>query len=109
MARPLRIEYPGAVYHVTSRGNARERIYLQDEDYTGFLNCLCVVVNRFNWILHAYCLLSDEQSLSSVDRDSRRESIERDAAVEWDIYSAIQSEAQQGWTCLTRKIQSNPC
>lgn len=63
MARPLRIEYPGAVYHITSRGNARERIYLDDEDYGRFLNCLCSVVKRFNWILHAYCLMSNHYHL----------------------------------------------
>ena len=34
MARPLRIEYPGAVYHVTSRGNARKKIFLGEEGFT---------------------------------------------------------------------------
>jgi REP element-mobilizing transposase RayT len=63
MARPLRIEFPGAVYHITSRGNARERIYLEDEDYAGFLGCLCAGVKRFNWILHAYCLMSNHYHL----------------------------------------------
>ena len=33
MARPLRIEFPGALYHVTSRGDGREAIYLDDEDF----------------------------------------------------------------------------
>ena len=59
----MRIEYPGAVYHITSRGNARERIYLEDEDYAGFLECLCSVAKRFNWILHAYCLMSNHYHL----------------------------------------------
>jgi len=63
MARPMRIEYPGAVYHITSRGNARERIYLEDEDYTGFLDCLCSVAKKFNWIVHAYCLMSNHYHL----------------------------------------------
>lgn len=63
MARPLRIEFPGAVYHITSRGNARERIYLEHEDYDIFLDCLCSVVKRFNWILHAYCLMSNHYHL----------------------------------------------
>ena len=40
MARPLRIEFPGAVYHVTSRGNARRKIFLDDEDREGFLATL---------------------------------------------------------------------
>ena len=47
MARPLRIEFPGAVYHVTSRGNARRKIFLEDEDREGFLATLPWVVDRF--------------------------------------------------------------
>lgn len=63
MARPLRIEYPGAVYHITSRGNARESIYLEDEDYKVFLDCLCWGAERYNWIVHAYCLMSNHYHL----------------------------------------------
>jgi REP element-mobilizing transposase RayT len=37
MARPLRIEYPGALYHVTSRGNARQKIFLDKKDFTEFI------------------------------------------------------------------------
>ena len=59
----MRIEFPGTVYHITSRGSAKERIYLDDEDYAGFLDCLCSVVNRFNRILHAYCLMSNHYHL----------------------------------------------
>ena len=59
MTRPLRIEYPGAVYHVTSRGNARQEIFLDDEDRFGFLETLHQVVDRFNWLCHAYCLMSN--------------------------------------------------
>ena len=57
MARPLRIEYEGAVYHVTSRGNAKSNIYLSDEDREMFLDVLEHVVDRFGWICHAYCLM----------------------------------------------------
>jgi REP element-mobilizing transposase RayT len=57
MARPLRIEYPGALYHVTSRGNARAKIFLDDHDYRKFLDVLGSAVKRFNWICHAYCLM----------------------------------------------------
>ena len=54
MARPLRIEYPGAVYHVTSRGNARRKIYLDDEDREMFLATLAWVGERFGWICHRW-------------------------------------------------------
>lgn len=63
MARPLRIEYPGAVYHLTSRGNARDAIFLDEGDYTEFLKVLCLVANRYNWIVHAYCLMTNHYHL----------------------------------------------
>jgi len=59
MARPLRIEYEGAVYHVTSRGNERKDIYKSDRDREKFLEYLGIAHKRFNIIVHAYCLLSN--------------------------------------------------
>ena len=59
MARPLRIEYPGAVYHVTARGNARDDIFLTDADRTLFLEVYAQVSRRFNWRCHAYCLMTN--------------------------------------------------
>jgi len=59
MTRPLRIEFPGAIYHVTSRGNARRKIFLDDEDRQAFLATLAWVVERFGWICHAYCLMGN--------------------------------------------------
>ena len=63
MARPLRIEYEDAVYHITSRGNARERIFLDDEDRNVFLATLGETVTRYGWICHAYCLMSNHYHL----------------------------------------------
>jgi REP element-mobilizing transposase RayT len=63
MARPLRIEYPGAVYHITARGNAQQDIFLDESDYLEMLNVLCWVVKRFNWLLHAYCLMGNHYHL----------------------------------------------
>lgn len=63
MARPLRIEFSGALYHVTSRGDRRENIYEDDEDRQSFLTTLAEVVDRFNWICHAYCLMSNHYHL----------------------------------------------
>ena len=59
MARPLRIEYPGAIYHVTSRGNARKKIFLEDIDREEFLTTLGWVIERFGWLCHAYCLMDN--------------------------------------------------
>jgi len=63
MARPLRVEFDGAIYHVTSRGNAREDIFDDDGDRKAFLETLGKVVNRFNWLCHAYCLMDNHYHL----------------------------------------------
>ena len=63
MTRPLRIEFKGAVYHVTSRGNARQAIFLTEEDFADFLRVLCSVVKRYRFLLHAYCLMNNHYHL----------------------------------------------
>ena len=63
MARPLRIEYDGALYHVTSRGNERKAIFRDDADRQLFLNTLAQVIERFHWLCHAYCLMDNHYHL----------------------------------------------
>lgn len=63
MVRPLRLEFAGALYHVTARGNRREDIYLGDEDRIGFLDLLGEVYLRFNWAVRAYCLMTNHYHL----------------------------------------------
>ena len=63
MARPLRIEFPGALYHVTSRGDRREDIYLSDDDREDWLMVLERVCSRFNWVVHAYCQMTNHYHL----------------------------------------------
>ncbi len=63
MARPLRIEYPGAVYHVTSRGNEKKPVFKDDQDRENFLNTIQHVNKRYNWICHAYCLMTNHYHL----------------------------------------------
>lgn len=63
MARPLRLEYSGAVYHVTSRGNARQDIVADDRDRTDFLSLLAHVIDRYGWLCHAYCLMDNHYHL----------------------------------------------
>ena len=63
MARPLRLEFAGALYHVTSRGDRREDIYDSDADRELFLSILGDVCERFNWQCHAYCLMSNHYHL----------------------------------------------
>ena len=63
MARPLRLEFPEAVYHVTSRGNARQNIFADDADRQRFLSILSSTIHRYNWVCHAYCLMDNHYHL----------------------------------------------
>lgn len=63
MARPIRIEYPGAVYHITARGNERKSIYANDADRRCFITLLEQTVKRFNWICYSYCLMDNHYHL----------------------------------------------
>lgn len=59
MSRPVRIEFPGATYHITSRSNIGRTLFLASEDRAIFLNILENVVQRFSWLLHSYVLMDD--------------------------------------------------
>ena len=59
MARPLRVEYPGAFYHVINRGNNQEKIFNNDRDKEKFLEYLEKASERFSIIFHTYCLMSN--------------------------------------------------
>ena len=59
MARPLRIELAGGLYHITSRGDRREDIYRDDEDRREWLGVFGSVCERFNWRCHAYCQMTN--------------------------------------------------
>lgn len=63
MARPLRIEFAGALYHLTSRGDRREAIFEDDADREAFLGVLAEVVERYHWICHAFCLMTNHYHL----------------------------------------------
>ncbi|MFZ5932304.1 MAG: REP-associated tyrosine transposase [Pseudomonadota bacterium] len=63
MSRPLRLEYSGAVYHLTARGNARQAIFVDNADRELFLTALGEVVARFGWLCHAFCLMDNHYHL----------------------------------------------
>jgi putative transposase len=63
MARPLRIEFPGGLYHVTARGNGRQSIFDDDTDRARFLRVLTSVVSRYDVLCHAYCLMGNHYHL----------------------------------------------
>ena len=59
MARPLRLELAGGLYHVTSRGDRREDIYFNDADRRAWLETFSQVCSRFNWVCHAWCQMTN--------------------------------------------------
>ena len=63
MARPLRLEFSGALYHLTARGNARQKIFFSDADRQLFMDTLAGLVFRYGWICHAYCLMANHYHL----------------------------------------------
>ena len=59
MARKKREWYPGAIYHVMSRGNRQKAIFKDEDDYIQFLNYIKIVQQKYPFKLHAYCLMSN--------------------------------------------------
>lgn len=73
MASTVRIEFPGALYHVTVRGNAQQNILLDEEDRRRDLGVLDRVVARFQLLLHAYCLMDNHFHLVAETPDASEE------------------------------------
>lgn len=65
MARPLKIEFSGALYHINSRGNARQDIFADDEDRKDFIEYLSRSCERQTWLSLAYGLMSNHYHLST--------------------------------------------
>ena len=63
MIRPLRLEFPGAFYHLTARGNAQQNIYVDDQDRQRFLTSLEREIFQQGWRCYAYCLMTNHYHL----------------------------------------------
>jgi len=63
MGRPLRVEYAGALYHITSRGNERKRIFFEDADKKKFLGTLEDYHSRYGILIHSYVLMDNHYHL----------------------------------------------
>jgi len=63
MARPLRPQFRGAVYHITARGNDRQNIYYDEKDNLRFLKLLGQTVQQYRWLCHGYCLMTNHYHL----------------------------------------------
>ena len=65
MARKLRVQYPGAIYHVLNRGDRREAIFRDDRDRQRFLETLGEASTKTGWQVHADCLMRNQFHLGS--------------------------------------------
>ena len=124
MARPFRIEYPGAWYHVMNRGANRNRIYSKDEDYERFLKVLQEACSLFNVYISAYCLMSThyhivintpEGNLSRFMRHvngvyTQRYNIKykRDGALFRGRYKAMLIQKEEYLTQVVKYVHQNP-
>lgn len=70
MARPLRLEFAGALYHLTARGNRREPIFLDNEDRSLFIGLLAKEVRQQGCLLYAFCLMDNHYHLFQVRQES---------------------------------------
>ncbi len=124
MARPLRIEYPGAFYHVTSRGNEQKDVFKSQKDREKFLSYLESATERYGAVIHAYCLLSNHYHILLETPSGNLSQIMRHINGAYTIYfnikrkraghlfqgrfKAILVEADEYATELSRYIHLNP-
>lgn len=124
MSRPLRIQYPGALYHVMNRGNARQKIFKHPNHYNLFLKCLKEAVEMWELKLHAFSLLPNhyhlliETPLSNLSRAMRHVNhvytqrlnrrLGRDGHLFRGRYKSILVEEDAYLVELARYIHMNP-
>ncbi len=89
MARPLRIEFPGAVYHVASRGDRREDIFVDDEDSQGLLAVVAQALSRFDAEALACCLMGNHYHLVPM----RARMVPKPQGWAWSSYPAHVGQA----------------
>jgi hypothetical protein len=94
MARPLRIQYPGAVYHVMVRGNHGQEIFLDDRDRQCFLETLGEACEKTGWRIHAYVLMGNHYQERAWGGGSGAVAGARDA-VAWGEGGGIGARAEK--------------
>ena len=124
MARPLRIEFDGAWYHVMNRGAGRRMIFRTDADRRYFLKLLEAITDRFNAEIHAYCLMGNHyhlmlrtpegnlgrlmRHLNGLYTQWHNRRARQDGSLFRGRYKAVLVEADVYWTHLSRYIHRNP-
>ena len=87
MARPLRIEYPGAYYHVMNRGQSRRNIFVEDKGRQSFLDLLADITRLWKVEIHAYCLMDNHYHLLLSTPTGGFAAA--DAPSRWDLYAEV--------------------
>lgn len=124
MARPLRIEFEGAWYHVMNRGANRQTIFKTDDQRHYFVSLLAAASERFNAEWHAYCLMGNHYHLMLRTPEGNLQRImrhvngvytqyynrteRRDGPLFRGRYKAVLVDEQAYWTQLSRYIHRNP-
>lgn len=124
MSRPLRIQYPGAVYHIMNRGNAHDLIFKRPDHYRLFLRCLSETIDMWETKLHAFTLLPNhyhlllETPLGNISRAMRHlnhiytqrynKMVRRDGHLFRGRYKSILVEEDAYLVELVRYIHLNP-
>ena len=86
MARPLRIEYSGAFYHIIQRGNLRGEIFITDKHRTKFFALLRELCDRYSTIIHAYCLMNNHYHLILETRKANLSKVMHYLNASYSIY-----------------------
>ncbi len=124
MARPLRIEFPGAWYHVMNRGTGKRPVFKTEAHFQYFLSLLDTITERFSTEVHAYCLMGNHYQLmlrtpeGDLQRSMRlvngvysqyfNRTQKTNGALFRGRYKAILIDAQTHWLGLSRSIHRNP-
>ncbi|MFQ6673753.1 MAG: transposase, partial [Fidelibacterota bacterium] len=124
MARPLRIEYPGAYYHVMNRGNAGENIFPGRDDKEKFLEYLAKAAEQYGIVVHTYCLMSNHYHLLMETPEANLSSAIQWLNVSYAVsynrkhrrkghlfggrFKALLVDAEEYLTHLSRYIHLNP-
>ena len=124
MARPLRIERPGGRYHVSARGNERQRIYRADSDRMHFLGLLAALGARFGVKIHAYVLMDNHFHLMVETPEANLSRAMQWLGVSYSVwfnrrhnrvghlfqgrFKALVVEDDAGWQEVARYVHLNP-
>ncbi len=124
MSNAPRIQYAGAIYHVTARGNAKRDIFHAQRDWQFFLNALAETIEQYEWECHAYCLMTNHyhlllktpsanlnvgmQRLNSVYARQYNKTYLRTGHVFNNRYHAVLLEKDEHLVALARYIALNP-